>query len=85
MTNKWRWRFLKTAVTFSLLFSAAVVIAALAICWHGGFDPSQIVSSALLFFGTELAISCITRIFKRNPVEEDKHHESKLEAETDEP
>lgn len=77
MSKKWRWRFLKSVVFYCVAFSSAVVIAGLFVCWRKGFDPSSIVSTALMFFGGELLLSCLTKILERK--------ESKTnERETDE-
>lgn len=82
MSKKWKWRFLKSVVFYCVAFSSAVVIAGLFVCWRKGFDPSSIVSTALMFFGGELLLSCLTKILERK---EKKHGKNQLEAEADEP
>ena len=73
MSKKKRWRFLKTIVTYCIAFSSAVVVAGLIICGKVGCDPSSVVSSALLFFGGELLMSCLTKITE--PKEKNKNDE----------
>lgn len=58
-------RYLKKMVTYCVGFSTCVVVCALGICLWRGYDPSAIVSSALMFFGGELCLSCLTRIFAK--------------------
>ena len=82
MSKKWRWRFLKSVVFYCVAFSSAVVIAGLFVCWRTGFDPTGVVTAAIGFFGAELALSCLTKIFADKG---EKRNESKLDSETDEP
>ena len=75
-------RYLKKVVLYCIAFTSLVVVAGLVVCWRTGFDPTGIVSAALAFFGAELALSCLTKIFADKG---EKKNESKLDAETDEP
>ena len=83
MSKKWRWRFLKSVVFYCVAFSSAVVIAGLFVCWRTGFDPTGVVTAAIGFFGAELALSCLTKIFADN--KGGNKRENQLEAEADEP
>lgn len=75
-------RYLKKVVLYCIAFTSVVVVAGLVVCWRTGFDPTGIVSAALAFFGAELALSCLTKIFADKG---EKQNESKLDAEADEP
>lgn len=75
-------RYLKKVVLYCIAFTSLVVVAGLVVCWRTGFDPTGIVSAALAFFGAELALSCLTKIFADKG---DKKNESKLDTEADEP
>ena len=75
-------RYLKKVVLYCIAFTSLVVVAGMAVCWRTGFDPTGIVSAALAFFGAELALSCLTKIFDGK---EKKHGKNQLEAEADEP
>ena len=75
-------RYLKKVVLYCIAFTSLVVVAGLVVCWRTGFDPTGVVSAALAFFGAELALSCLTKIFADKG---DKKNESKLDAEADEP
>ena len=75
-------RYLKKVVLYCIVFTSLVVVAGLVVCWRTGFDPTGIVSAALAFFGAELALSCLTKIFADKG---EKRNESKLDAEADEP
>ena len=82
MNKRDKMRYLKKVVLYCLAFTSLVVVAGLVICWRTGFDPTGVVTAAIGFFGAELALSCLTKIFADKG---DKRNESKLEAETDEP
>ena len=82
MTKRDKMRYLKKVVLYCLAFTSLVVVAGLVICWRTGNDPTGVVTAAIGFFGAELALSCLTKIFADKG---DKRNESKLEAETDEP
>ena len=75
-------RYLKKVVLYCIAFTSLVVVAGLVVCWRTGFDPTGIVSAALAFFGAELALSCLTKIFGGK---ENKHGKNQLAAEADEP
>ena len=75
-------RYLKKVVLYCIAFTSLVVVAGLVVCWRTGFDPTGIVSAALAFFGAELALSCLTKIFADKG---EKKNESTLDAEADEP
>lgn len=75
-------RYLKKVVLYCIAFTSLVVVAGLVVCWRTGFDPTGIVSAALAFFGAELALSCLTKIFADKG---EKQNESKLDPEADEP
>ena len=75
-------RYLKKVVLYCIAFTSLVVVAGLVVCWRTGFDPTGVVSAALAFFGAELALSCLTKIFADKG---DKKNESKLDTEADEP
>ena len=75
-------RYLKKVVLYCIAFTSLVVVAGLVVCWRTGFDPTGVVTAALTFFGAELALSCLTKIFADKG---EKRNESKLDAEADEP
>ena len=75
-------RYLKKVVLYCIAFTSLVVVAGILVCWRTGFDPTGIVSAALAFFGAELALSCLTKIFADKG---EKQNESKLDPEADEP
>lgn len=75
-------RYLKKVVLYCIAFTSLVVVAGLVVCWRAGFDPTGVVTAAIGFFGAELALSCLTKIFADKG---EKKNESKLEAEADEP
>ena len=75
-------RYLKKVVLYCIAFTSLVVVSGLVVCWRTGFDPTGVVSAALAFFGAELALSCLTKIFADKG---EKRNESKLDAEADEP
>ena len=82
MNKRDKMRYLKKVVLYCLAFTSVVVIAGLVICWRTGFDPTGVVTAAIGFFGAELALSCLTKIFADKG---DKRNENQLETETDEP
>lgn len=63
MNQKNKLRYLKKVIIYCLAFISAVVGAGLFVCWRGGHDPSGIVAAAIAFFGGELALACVTKIF----------------------
>ena len=75
-------RYLKKVVLYCIAFTSLVVVAGLVVCWRTGFDQTGVVTAALTFFGAELALSCLTKIFADKG---EKRNESKLDAEADEP
>lgn len=75
-------RYLKKVVLYCIAFTSLVVVAGMAVCWRTGFDPTGVVTAAIGFFGAELALSCLTKIFADKG---EKQNESKLDAEADEP
>ena len=75
-------RYLKKVVLYCIAFTSLVVVAGLVVCWRTGFDPTGVVTAAIGFFGAELALSCLTKIFADKA---EKKNESKLDAEADEP
>lgn len=75
-------RYLKKVVLYCIAFTSLVVVAGLVVCWRTGFDPTGVVTAAIGFFGAELALSCLTKIFADKG---EKQNESKLDAEADEP
>ena len=75
-------RCLKEVVLYCIAFTSVVVVAGLVVCWRTGFDPTGVVTAAIGFFGAELALSCLTKIFADKG---EKKNESKLETEADEP
>ena len=75
-------RYLKKVVLYCIAFTSVVVVAGLVVCWRTGFDPTGVVTAAIGFFGAELALSCLTKIFADKG---EKKNESKLDAEADEP
>lgn len=75
-------RYLKKVVLYCIAFTSLVVVAGLVVCWRTGFDPTGVVTAAIGFFGAELALSCLTKIFSDKG---EKQNESKLDAEADEP
>ena len=75
-------RYLKKVVLYCIAFTSLVVVAGLVVCWRTGCDPTGVVTAAIGFFGAELALSCLTKIFADKG---DKKNESKLDAEADEP
>ena len=76
-------RYLKKVVLYCIAFTSLVVVAGLVVCWRTGFDPTGVVTAALTFFGAELALSCLTKIFSDN--KGGNKRENQLEAEADEP
>ena len=82
MTKRDKMRYLKKVVLYCLAFASLVVVAGLVICWRTGNDPTGVVTAAIGFFGAELALSCLTKIFADKG---DKRNENQLETETDEP
>ena len=56
-------RYLKKVVLYCIGFASAVVGAGLFVCWRQGFDPTGIVAAAITFFGAELGLACLTKIF----------------------
>lgn len=75
-------RYLKKVVLYCIAFTSLVVVAGLVVCWRTGFDPTGVVTAAIGFFGAELALSCLTKIFADKG---EKKNESKLDTEADEP
>ena len=75
-------RYLKKVVLYCIAFTSLVVVAGLVVCWRTGFDPTGVVTAAIGFFGAELALSCLTKIFADKG---EKKNESKLDTEVDEP
>ena len=75
-------RYLKKVVLYCIAFTSLVVVAGLVVCWRTGFDPTGVVTAAIGFFGAELALSCLTKIFADKG---EKRNENQLEAEADEP
>lgn len=71
MSKRDKMRYLKKVVAYCIAFTSAVVAAGLFVCWRMSFDPTGIVQAALAFFGTELGLACLTKIFDR----EDKKDE----------
>ena len=76
-------RYLKKVVLYCIAFTSLVVVAGLVVCWRTGFDPTGVVTAAIGFFGAELALSCLTKIFADNKGGNKREHQ--LETETDEP
>lgn len=56
-------RYLKKVVLYCIAFASAVVGTGLFVCWRQGFDPTGIVTAAITFFGAELGLACLTKIF----------------------
>lgn len=83
MTKRDKMRYLKKVVLYCLAFTSLVVVAGLVICWRTGNDPTGVVTAAIGFFGAELALSCLTKIFADN--KGGNKRENQLETETDEP
>ena len=75
-------RYLKKVVLYCIAFTSVVVVAGLVVCWRTGVDPTGVVTAAIGFFGAELALSCLTKIFADKG---EKKNESKLDTEADEP
>ena len=75
-------RYLKKVVLYCIAFTSLVVVAGLVVCWRTGFDPTGVVTAAIGFFGAELALSCLTKIFADKG---GNKRENQLEAEADEP
>lgn len=75
-------RYLKKVVLYCIAFTSLVVVAGLVVCWRTGFDPTGVVTAAIGFFGAELALSCLTKIFADKG---EKKNESKLDTEANEP
>lgn len=75
-------RYLKKVVLYCIAFTSVVVVAGLVVCWRTGFDPTGVVTAAIGFFGAELALSCLTKIFADKG---GNKRENQLEAEADEP
>ncbi|RKJ75321.1 hypothetical protein D7X33_17630 [Butyricicoccus sp. 1XD8-22] len=63
MSKKNKIRYLKKVVLYCIGFASAVVGAGLFVCWRQGYDPTGIVAAAITFFGAELGLACLTRIF----------------------
>ncbi len=63
MSKKKKIRYLKKVVLYCIGFASAVVGAGLFVCWRQGFDPTGIVAAAITFFGAELGLACLTKIF----------------------
>ena len=63
MSKKKKIRYLKKVVLYCIGFASAVVGAGLFVCWRQGYDPTGIVAAAITFFGAELGLACLTRIF----------------------
>lgn len=82
MNKRDKMRYLKKVVLYCLAFTSLVVVAGLVICWRTGNDPTGVVTAAIGFFGAELALSCLTKIFADKG---DKRNENQLETEADEP
>ena len=82
MTKRDKMRYLKKVVLYCLAFTSLVIVAGLVICWRTGNDPTGVVTAAIGFFGAELALSGLTKIFADKG---DKRNENQLETETDEP
>ena len=56
-------RYLKKVVLYCIVFASLVVCAGLFVCWRKGFDPTGIVAASITFFGAELGLACLTKIF----------------------
>lgn len=65
-------------VIYSLLFCVAVVVTGLVFCWFGR-DASEVVSSALAVFGTELGICGVMKIFDKRQEMQEKQAEERRE------
>ena len=63
MSKKKKIRYLKKVVLYCIGFASAVVGAGLLACWRQGYDPTGIVAAAITFFGAELGLACLTKIF----------------------
>ncbi len=63
MSKKNKIRYLKKVVLYCIGFASAVVGAGLLTCWRQGCDPTRIVAAAITFFGAELGLACLTRVF----------------------
>lgn len=56
-------RYLKKVVLYCIGFASVVVAAGLFVCWRQGYDPTGIVTACITFFGAELGLACLTKIF----------------------
>lgn len=65
-------------VIYSLGFCVAVVVTGLVFCWFGR-DASEVVSSALAVFGTELGICGVMKIFDKRQEMQEKREEERRE------
>ena len=83
MNKRDKMRYLKKVVLYCLAFTSLVVVAGLVICWRTGNDPTGVVTAAIGFFGAELALSCLTKIFADN--KGGYKRENQLETEADQP
>ena len=63
MSKKKKIRYLKKVVLYCIGFASAVVVAGLYVCWRQGYDPTGIVAACITFFGAELGLACLTKIF----------------------
>ena len=71
MSKKNKIRYLKKVVLYCIGFASAVVGAGLFVCWRQGYDPTGIVAACITFFGAELGLACLTKIFgERNETHE---------------
>lgn len=64
MTRK-KLRYLKNIVRFCLLYTALVVQEGLFVCWRVGADPTGVVDYAIKFFGVELALAALIKLFEK--------------------
>lgn len=66
MTKKTKIRYLKKVVLYCIGFASVVVAAGLFVCWRQGYDPTGIVTACITFFGAELGLACLTKIFGKD-------------------
>lgn len=72
--------FMKSIIIYCLIFVAAVNLLGMFITYKTGFDTSAIATNITAFYGGELALCCLKRIF----VDNDKKKKSKNENEDSE-
>lgn len=64
-TKKIKGLFMKLVVIFCIAYAVRIVERGMTICEQQSISPSSIVTAAIAFFGTELGLCVLKRIFAK--------------------